>query len=75
MARIEILTLDGVATEVAKQPAEYFAEWRAEVERGRRRRQELGLDPFLPDRQWAEAHGRTRRPADRRRSDQASIPA
>ena len=35
MARVEVLTLDGEVTAVAKRPGEYFAEWRAELELAR----------------------------------------
>lgn len=40
MATIEVHTLDGRVTKVAKDPREYFAEWRAMVAEGRERREQ-----------------------------------
>lgn len=45
------MNLEGIVTEVTKEPREYFAEWRAQVEAARQRREARGLTV------WSERQG------------------
>ena len=75
MARVEVLTLDGEVTAVAKRPGEYFAEWRAELELARARREADGRGA------WTTGPGsrrrvptRSSRPKPRRRPADSARP-
>lgn len=55
VAKVEVITLDGRVTRVARDPKEYFAQWREELEAARSRRDAQGLGawtagPGLPPR-------------------------